>query len=101
MRLIEKIIHETYPDFDERTRTVGNYDVETEIEPPKNDKVDLTRNHSMFYKWYRYCRFISKTSRSDVNIIATINPNTHQVLLTTTPRTTIYLSLILMVRETS
>ena len=29
---------------------------------------------------------ISKTSRSDVNIIATVNPQTHQILLTTTPR---------------
>ncbi len=29
---------------------------------------------------------IDKTSRSDVNIIATINPKTHKILLTTTPR---------------
>ncbi len=29
---------------------------------------------------------INKESRSDVNLIATINPNTHKILLTTTPR---------------
>lgn len=29
---------------------------------------------------------IKKTSRSDVNILAVVNPNTHQVLLITTPR---------------
>ncbi len=29
---------------------------------------------------------ITETSRSDVNLIATMNPNTHQMLLTTTPR---------------
>lgn len=29
---------------------------------------------------------INQESRSDVNLIATINPNTHKVLLTTTPR---------------
>ena len=29
---------------------------------------------------------ITKESRSDVNLIATINPNTHKILLTTTPR---------------
>ena len=29
---------------------------------------------------------INKNSRSDVNIIATVNPITHQILLTTTPR---------------
>ena len=29
---------------------------------------------------------VSKKSRSDVNIVATINPNTHKVLLTTIPR---------------
>lgn len=29
---------------------------------------------------------ITQESRSDVNIIATVNPNTHEVLLTTTPR---------------
>lgn len=29
---------------------------------------------------------ISTTSRSDVNIIMTVNPNTHKILLTSTPR---------------
>ena len=29
---------------------------------------------------------IETNSRSDVNIIATVNPETHQILLTTTPR---------------
>lgn len=29
---------------------------------------------------------ITKESRSDVNLIATVNPNTHKILLTTTPR---------------
>ena len=29
---------------------------------------------------------VSSVSRSDVNVIATINPKTHQILLTTTPR---------------
>lgn len=29
---------------------------------------------------------ISKTSRSDVNILMTVNPKTHRILLTTTPR---------------
>lgn len=29
---------------------------------------------------------ITTTSRSDVNIIMTVNPNTHKILLTTTPR---------------
>ena len=29
---------------------------------------------------------IETNSRSDVNIVATINPTTHQILLTTTPR---------------
>ena len=29
---------------------------------------------------------IEQTSRSDVNIIATVNPKTHQILLVTTPR---------------
>lgn len=29
---------------------------------------------------------IEKESRSDVNLVATVNPNTHKILLTTTPR---------------
>lgn len=29
---------------------------------------------------------VSETSRSDVNIIAVVNPQTHQILLVTTPR---------------
>lgn len=82
-----EIIHETYPDFDERTRILGNYDVETTITTPKTEDIDLTREpFHVFISGIDTSGNIKSTGRSDVNIIATINPNTKQVLLTTTPR---------------
>lgn len=81
------IIHETYPDFDEKTRKVGNYDVESAIPTPEVNGVDITEEpFHVLISGIDNAGSIKKTGRSDVNIIATINPSTKQVLLTTTPR---------------
>ncbi len=81
------IIHETYPDFDEKTRIVGNYDVESAIPTPEVNGVDITEEpFHVLISGIDNAGSIKKTGRSDVNIIATINPSTKQVLLTTTPR---------------
>ncbi len=80
-------IYETYPNFDDETRVLGNYEVKTAIPTPGGKDVDLTKDgFHVFISGIDVAGNISTTSRSDVNIIATINPVTKQVLLTTTPR---------------
>ncbi len=82
-----EIIHETYPDLDEKTRVLASYDVKSAIPTPDAEAADLTKeSFNVLISGIDTAGSISKTSRSDVNIIATINPNTKQVLLTTTPR---------------
>lgn len=81
------MIYETHPDFEEKTRVLGNYDVETAIPTPKANDKDITKEpFNVYISGMDNAGSIKKTSRSDVNIIATINPETKQVLLTSTPR---------------
>ena len=49
-------------------------------------KVDVTKPFSVYISGIDVYGDISQQSRSDVNIIATVNPNTKEVLLVTTPR---------------
>ena len=80
-------ILETYGDFEERTRILANYEVKTAIPTSSASNINVTKEpFHVFITGIDTSGSISTTSRSDVNIIATINPNTHQVLLTTTPR---------------
>lgn len=83
----KEMIKETHPDFEEKTRVLGNYDVETAIPTPEANSKDITKEpFNVYISGLDTSGSIKKTSRSDVNIIATINPETKQVLLTSTPR---------------
>lgn len=79
-------IEESYADFSEETRVLDSYKVETEIEVSTTDKVVTKDSFTVYISGIDTYGSISSTSRSDVNIIATINPKTRQILLTTTPR---------------
>jgi polyisoprenyl-teichoic acid--peptidoglycan teichoic acid transferase len=81
-----ELIHETYPDFDEKTRVLADYEVETIMESTDRDKKITEEPFNVYISGIDVYGSISKTSRSDVNILATVNPKTKQVLLTTTPR---------------
>ena len=82
-----EMINEIYPDFEEKTRILGNYDVETAIPTPKAVDKDITKEpFNVYISGIDNAGSISNSGRSDVNIIATINPETKQVLLTSTPR---------------
>ena len=48
--------------------------------------VDTSKSFNIFISGIDTYGDISTTSRSDVNIVATVNPLTHKILLTTTPR---------------
>lgn len=83
-------ITDTYKDFETKTKVLGNHRIETVIEeePEEESEEDATITEPFII----YCSgidtygSISKTSRSDVNIIAVVNPETAQILLVNTPR---------------
>lgn len=56
----------------------GSYEAEHEL--------DITQPFNIYISGIDVYGEITKESRSDVNLIATINPQTHKILLTTTPR---------------
>lgn len=77
---------ELYPAFTEETRILSSTRIETAVEVKKSSKVVTEDPFTVYISGIDTEGSISKTSRSDVNIIATVNPKTKQVLLTSTPR---------------
>lgn len=77
------IIEEAIEDYSSQVRVLYQYGIETEIE---KEEVDISNAFNIYISGIDVEGSISKNSRSDVNIIMTINPDTHQILLTTTPR---------------
>lgn len=81
-----------YTDIESRIKEVGTVEVEKVIESNNNDKATptVTENGGKIYTVYisgiDTRGEMTAKSRSDVNIIATVNTDTHQVLLVSTPR---------------
>lgn len=80
------IVEETNPDFSTKTKVIYTIEIKIKTE-------DITKNvnvnkdtFNIYISGIDTYGKISSVSRSDVNIIATINPSTHQILLTTIPR---------------
>lgn len=77
------IIEEAMEDYSSKVRVIYQYGIETELE---KEEVDISNAFNIYISGIDVAGSISKNSRSDVNIIMTINPDTKQILLTTTPR---------------
>lgn len=79
-------VEENHPDFAKETKVIGTFEHVTETE--NLDKVEnITQEpFSIFLSGIDTYGDISNKSRSDVNIIATVNPKTKEILLTSTPR---------------
>lgn len=80
---------EGYEDFADQTKEIASYDITVEV--PKATVTiedDSAQNgvFTVFMSGIDVAGPISTTSRSDVNILAVVNPNTYQVLLLSTPR---------------
>ena len=75
---------EEYEDFDEQVRLIATYDYKTKVEKTKKDTPSDI--FTMYISGIDAYGGISTKSRSDVNILATVNTNTGEVLLVTTPR---------------
>ena len=79
-------ILETHVTFTEDTRVLKSNMIETAIVMKESNKEVTEEPFTVYISGIDTYGSISSTSRSDVNIIATVNPETKQVLLTSTPR---------------
>lgn len=78
-----------YKDFSSKTKTLFSHDIETVVEK-EVQRVDKKVEEEAFVVYIAgsdtRSSKLSSNTRSDVNILAVINPNIHQVLLINTPR---------------
>lgn len=73
--------------FSDNTRIIYEMDIRTEIKMGGGSDDTLTKEpFTVYISGIDTYGEVSETSRSDVNIIAVVNPTTHQILLVTTPR---------------
>ncbi len=89
--LYRSLILEDFEDFDEKTRVLDGFTYQEKIEKNDNSsKADIKVDVEPFNVYLSgndsYGKISMEAGRSDVNIIATVNPKTKQILLTTTPR---------------
>ena len=79
------MIEEDFPNFSSDTRVIYSKQYVTEINSPENS--DITRNtFNVYVSGIDTYGSITTKSRSDANMIMTVNPTTKTVLLTSIPR---------------
>ena len=67
-------------------RTIYQYGIQTEIVQEETNVIKEDESFNIYISGIDVAGPITTNSRSDVNIIMTVNPTTHKILLTTTPR---------------
>ena len=86
------ILDEVFEGFNNQIKIIGQYSIEVEVDEENlllgtSEEVDVTEDtFSIYISGIDVFGPVATKSRSDVNIIATINPKTKQILLTNTPR---------------
>lgn len=80
------LFEDNHPKFSAETRVIKSYKYETKSKDTSK-KVNVTEDSfSVYVTGIDSYGGISTVSRSDVNMVATVNPKTHQILLTSIPR---------------
>ena len=80
---LDGLITDAIDDYSDQVRVLYQYGIETEIE---QENVDVEEPFNVYISGIDVSGPVATNSRSDVNIIMTVNPNTKKILLTTTPR---------------
>lgn len=82
------MLEEAFEGYGSSVKIIYRHEIKKEIQNnTTSQKVDTAKNtFSVYISGIDVYGPIETNSRSDVNIIATVNPETHQILLTTTPR---------------
>lgn len=80
------ILKEEDEEFESKTRVIYTFSLKYKVEDISKD-VNVTKDvFTIYIAGIDTYGTISSVSRSDVNMLATVNPKTHQVLLTSIPR---------------
>lgn len=82
----KEILEEEFHGYSDKVRIVYHYNIKTKLDDVSSNIKVKTEPFSVYVSGIDVYGAITKNSRSDVNIIATINPKTRQILLVTTPR---------------
>ena len=77
---------EAYPTFEEDVRELEAIEIKTKLESAGNDKKVTKEPFTIYISGIDTEGDIATTSRSDVNMLVTINPKTKQILMTSIPR---------------
>ena len=77
---------EGYTDVYDRVREIGSFSITTVIRTASESEKDANDTFAIFISGIDTEGDVNARSRSDVNIIAIVNPNTRQILLVSTPR---------------
>ena len=81
--VFENIIESEYPDYASKIKKIYTKELTKTVETPRDVKGD---SFNVYISGIDTYGPISSVSRSDVNIIMTVNRETKKILLTTTPR---------------
>lgn len=86
-----QMIKDDYTDFDTKTKIIytATHKINNTVEEIKDENSEHTIENGVFNVYISGIDTsgnISNVSRSDANILATVNTNTHEVLLTSIPR---------------
>ena len=79
----ENLIEQEDPDYAKKIKKIYTKDLTKTVEPPK---VTTNKTFNVYISGIDTYGPISSVSRSDVNIIMTVNQETKKIVLTTTPR---------------
>ena len=81
------VLEEDYQDINKKIRVLYSFNLETKVEQKVEKEEKLVRPINIYISGSdSRSENISNKSRSDVNMLVTINPNTHEILLTSIPR---------------
>ncbi len=83
------MLQESYDGFNEKTKIIYTYEIVSKLDIQSLDKEDvklMKEPFTVYLSGIDVKGSIETTGRSDVNVLAVVNPITHQVLLITTPR---------------
>ena len=81
--VFENIIESEYPDYASKIRKIYAKNITKEVAAPK---VSKNKSFNVYVSGIDTYGPISSVSRSDVNILMTVNQDSKKILLTTTPR---------------
>lgn len=81
------LLEEQYEGFEESIKTIYTHSIESQVQGLVVNQVQVSQEpFTVYISGIDVYGAIETNSRSDVNILAVVNPNSHQILLITTPR---------------